>query len=333
MYKNYTQVERELMNKHTRSFYGIIGSSRSIQAVFDMIKRAAQTDVSVLITGQSGTGKELVAKAIHDHSLRRNGPYLPFNTGAIAPNLIGSTLFGHRKGSFTGAIQNQKGHFELAHGGTLFLDEIAGMDQEMQIALLRVLESKRIRPIGAARSTAVDARIIAASNKDLRRLASTGKFREDLFFRLEVFSIALPKLCERPEDIPLLAEYFLNRYNQKYSKSVTGIGNDALRQLQKYHWPGNVRELENAIQRGIVLTDNGKKLGRKVLPPQISAGQSGLEKLSIKPGMTLDEIQKQVIAMTLRSCGGNKAATAKTLGITRKALYDKLNRYNIKNSC
>jgi len=329
MYINYTPSEKKPMQKTPKSFYGIIGTSASMHAVFDMIRRAAQTDVSVLITGDSGTGKELVARAIHDCSSRRNGPYLPFNTGAIAPNLIGSTLFGHRKGSFTGAIQNQKGHFELAHGGTIFLDEIAGMDQEMQIALLRVLETKRIRPIGAARSKTFDARIIAASNKDLRRLASAGRFREDLLFRLEVFSIALPKLAERPEDIPVLFDYFLIKYNKEYSKSVTGVANDALRRLLKYHWPGNVRELENVIRRGILLTDNHKKITMSHLPLQISASKRGFEKLILKPGMTLDEIQKKVIGMTLHSCGGNKAVTAKTLGITRKTLYDKLKRYNI----
>jgi transcriptional regulator with PAS, ATPase and Fis domain len=318
------------MMSSAKSFYGIIGNTPAMREVFEMIKLAAKTDVPVLITGDSGTGKELVAKAIHDYSSRRKGPYLPFNTGAISPNLVSSTLFGHRKGSFTGAVQNQKGLFELAHGGTIFLDEIASMDQEMQIALLRVLETKTILPIGAARSKRVDTRIIAASNKNLRKMVSIGKFRKDLLFRLEVFSIHLPKLSERREDIPLLVNYFLKKYNKEYSKKVNGVTNDALRCLKNYHWPGNVRELENTIQRAVLLTENEKKIRIKDLPSQIIASKSHFEKLIITPGMTLDEVQKKVIVMTLSSCGGNKATAAKILGITRKSLYNKINRFNLE---
>ena len=318
------------MKKPAESFYGIIGKSPVIRGVFELIKRVAKTDATVMITGESGTGKELVARAIHDYSLRRNGPYLAFNAGAISSNLIASTLFGHRKGSFTGAAQNQKGHFELAHSGTIFLDEIASMDEEMQIALLRVLEAKRIRPIGATRSKKVDTRIIAASNKNLKRLVSTGKFRGDLLFRLEVFSVHLPKLSERREDIPLLVNYFLKKYNKEYSRKVNGTTRDALRCLKSYYWPGNVRELENTIQQAILISENGNRIKAKDLPSHVTASKTPSERLIIEPGTTLDEVQKKVIAMTLRSCGGNKAATAKTLGITRKALYDKINRYTVK---
>jgi DNA-binding NtrC family response regulator len=301
-----------------------------MQDVFDLIRRAARTDVSVFITGQSGTGKELVARAIHDHSPRNKGPYLPCNTGAILPNLVPSTLFGHQKGAFTGAVETQKGYFEQAAGGTLFLDEISAIDHEMQIALLRVLETKTVRRIGAMRSRRVNTRIIAASNKNLRRLVEAGEFRDDLFYRLEVFSINLPPLRKRREDIPFLVQHFINKYNKEFSKSVQGITRDAMHRLETCRWAGNVRELENTIQRSLVLTDNGKKIGVKHLPDRIVKAKGSEETILFRLGMTVDEVQKRIIEGTLRSCNGNKAAAARMLGITRRTLYNKLLKYGVR---
>ena len=320
------------MPKAVKGFYGIIGNTPVMYEVFEMIRRAAKTDVSVLITGDSGTGKELVAKAIHDHSLRRKGPYIPCNTGAILPSLIPSTLFGHQKGSFTGAIETQRGHFELAHGGTLFLDEVSSINQDMQVALLRVLETKSVRRIGAGRAKKVDTRIIVASNKNLRKMVSTGKFREDLFYRLEVFAIHLPRLVERREDIQFLVRHFINKYSKKFSKSIAGVAKEAMSCLKNNPWPGNVRELENTIQRAILLADNGRKIDLQHFPQKIAGADKTLnERLILEPGITLDQVQKKVIEMTLRSCGNNKAAAAKMLGVTRRTLYNKLISYGIKS--
>jgi DNA-binding NtrC family response regulator len=317
------------VRKTERGFYGIIGKSPAMQEVFDHIKRAARTDVSVLITGGSGTGKELVARAIHDHSPRNKGPYLPCNTGAILPNLVPSTLFGHQKGAFTGAIETQKGYFEQADGGTLFLDEISNIDQEMQIALLRVLETRTVRRIGAMRSRRVNTRILTASNKNLRKLVEAGKFRDDLFYRLEVFSISLPPLSGRREDIPLLVQHFINKYNKEFSKSVQGITREAMRRLENSRWPGNVRELENTIQRSLVLTDSGSKITVKHLPDRIVNRKGSEETILFSLGMTVDEVQKRMIEGTLRSCNGNKAAAARMLGITRRTLYNKLIKHGM----
>ncbi|MBN2468380.1 MAG: sigma-54-dependent Fis family transcriptional regulator [Deltaproteobacteria bacterium] len=311
------------------SFHGIVGASVPMREVFELIKRAAKTNVSVLISGASGTGKELVARAIHDRSDRRNGPYLAFNIGAVTSNLISSTLFGHRKGSFTGALENQKGHFELAHEGTIFLDEISSIDEDMQIALLRVLETKTIRPIGAARSKKIDTRIIAASNKDLRKLVSANKFREDLLFRLEVFSIHLPQLLDRRQDIPLLVDHFLQKHCRQLGRKIPGITTEARNALYAYSWPGNVRELENTLHRAILLTDDGIRIGKKHLPSKIVTATGQREKLVIEPGMTLHAVQKRIIEMTLRSCRGNKLLAAKLLGISRKTLYNKIKQYRI----
>jgi transcriptional regulator with PAS, ATPase and Fis domain len=319
------------MARKGTGFYGIIGQSAAMEKVFDHIKRAARTDVSVLITGESGTGKELVARAIHDHSPRSKGPYLPCNTGAILPNLVPSTLFGHKKGAFTGAVETRKGYFEQADEGTLFLDEISNIDQEMQIALLRVLETKSVRRIGAVRSRRVNTRIIAASNRNLRKLVSVHKFREDLFYRLEVFSIGLPPLRERREDIPLLVQHFINKYNKEFSKSVNGISRDAMHRLERCLWPGNVRELENTVQRSLVLTDNGRKITEKQLPDRVFGRSERDDAIYFKLGMTLEEVQKRMIEATLRKCNGNKAAASRMLGITRRTLYNNLVRYGIEH--
>jgi len=318
-----------VMKRSVKSFYGIIGKSHAMQEVFELIRRAARTDISVLITGESGTGKELVARAIHYHSPRRKGIYVPCNTGAILPNLVASTLFGYERGAFTGAIASQKGLFELADGGTLFLDEISSADQEMQVALLRVLESKTIRRIGAMKTKRVNTRIIAASNQNLKELVTAGRFRQDLFYRLEVFSIHLPRLEDRPEDIPLLVHYFLDKYKRQFSRSVRGITRDAMRCLEKGSWPGNVRELENTIQRALVMTDEMETISKAQLPRRLTKGSRRIDRIVIEPGMCLDDVQKKVIEYTLQMCGGNKAETARMLGITRKTLYNKLLGYGI----
>lgn len=244
------RLKKELYERY--SFHNIVGKSKKIREIFSLIEKIAPTNSTVLITGESGTGKELVAKAIHFSSQRKDQPFVSINCGALPENLLESELFGHVKGSFTGAYTDKKGLFEVAHKGTILLDEISEMSLWMQVKLLRVLQEKKIRRVGGTEEKEVDVRIIASTNVDLSEKIKEGKFREDLYYRLNVIRINLPPLRDRREDIPLLVEHFIKIYNQKTGKNIKGIKEDALKILEAYHWPGNVRELENCIERAVV---------------------------------------------------------------------------------
>ncbi len=307
-------------------FGEIVGQSKAIRQVAQRIRKIANIDVPVLITGESGTGKELVARAIHRASSRKDRPFIAVNTGAIAKDLIISELFGHEKGSFTGATEQRKGKFEEAHGGTLFLDEVSTMPEATQIALLRVLETNRIERVGSARSIDVDVRIVTATNVDLQELIAQKKFREDLYYRLNVYRIDLPPLRERKSDIPLLVNYFMQEFNKKYKTDVEKIDAKALDILQNYAWPGNIRELRNVVIHAMIQAK--EKILPKDLPPMVR--QPGGEEIRLKAGTPLPEVERISIVQTLRMVGGNKMKAAALLGISRKSLYNKLEEYHIK---
>lgn len=328
-------VRRALKNQGWKSpekteiplYFGeIVGQSKAIKNVVQRIRKIANIDVPVLISGQSGTGKELVARAIHHSSHRKDKPFIAVNTGAIAKDLIISELFGHEKGAFTGATEQRKGKFEEADGGTLFLDEISTMSEAVQIALLRVLETGRIERVGSSRSIAVDVRIVAATNVDLQQLIAENRFRSDLYYRLDVYRIDLPPLKERPSDIPLLINYFMQQFNQKYQTQVYGIQDQALNILKNYHWPGNVRELRNVVLHSMIQAK--ETITVKDLPPFVLKPAG--EEIRLKAGTPLPEIERLSIVKTLRMVGGNKLKAAQLLGISRKSLYNKIDEYGIK---
>jgi DNA-binding NtrC family response regulator len=323
-------------------FEGMIGMSLAMREVFERIINAASADIPVLITGETGTGKDLVAAAIHNRSKRRNKPYVPVNTGAIAPELIASELFGHEKGAYTGAIDRRQGLFEQADGGTIFLDEISTMDERTQVGLLRILETKKFRRVRGDKDIEVDVRVLAATNEALEEAIEKRRFREDLYYRLDVFHIHLPPLRERPGGITLLTNNFVIVFNALYQKAVKVIAPETYRCLRRYRWPGNVRELKNVIQRAVLMSKS-EELTPDVLPPRIqeanaapdrpltTAQQSDSSELpaSIHAGMTLDAVEKKFIAMTLADTGWNKKKAALQLGISRRALYNKLQKYSL----
>ena len=305
-------------------FEEIVGRSRPMQEVFKTIDDVAASSVTVLIRGESGTGKELVAKAIHKRSPRKNKLFVPVNCAAIPENLLESELFGHEKGSFTGAFERQLGKFEIASGGTLFLDEVSSMPLPMQAKLLRAIQEKTIERIGGAKPISVDVRIISATNIDLAQAVREKKFREDLFYRLNVIPIDIPSLRERRDDVPLLIDHFLVKYNKEFGKKVKGFSKEALDALARYDWPGNVRELENLLERMVVLWKGGN-IGAEKLPPEIS-GRS--PRATVRGGIfvesTLREAEKkfeaEFIRATLQKAGGSKGKAAKILGIHRNTL-------------
>jgi DNA-binding NtrC family response regulator len=307
------------------SFNQILGKSKPVQAIFELIRRITPSPSSVLITGESGTGKELVARAIHYNSPRAQGPFIPVNCAAIPENLLESEMFGHMKGSFTDAKADRKGLFEEAQGGTLFLDEISELPISLQAKLLRVLQEKEVRRVGGARSIPVDVRVIAATNLDLAGEVKAKRFREDLYYRLNVIEVHMPALRERPEDIPLLALHFTKKYAEPMNKPVAGLTEGALALLMDYAWPGNVRELENVIERGVTLT-RGEKIGSEDLP-QAVRGDSGdrhmIEEAAEKT-RTLAEVERAYILRVMEKTAGNKYQAAQVLGIDRKTLYRKL---------
>jgi len=301
-------------------FHNIIGKSQKMQEVFSLIEKVASSSSTVVIYGGSGTGKELVARAIHYNSLRVDHRFIPFNTSAVPETLIESELFGYTKGAFTGAVHNRKGLFEEAHGGTLFLDEIGTIQPPVQIKLLRVLQEREIARIGNNDRIKVDVRVIAATNEDLEAKMKRGEFREDLFFRLHVFPIFLPDLKARPEDIPLLAYYFLDRYSVENNKNVKSISKEALKALLEYPWPGNVRELENVIERAVILADQ-EYVTLDDLPANLREKSAGLIKMGLKERKSLEDVKKEYILEVLRMVGGNKQRAAEILRITPKTLY------------
>ena len=310
-------------------FGEIIGKSRPIKNVVKKISQVANIDVPVLVFGESGTGKELVARAIHSASNRKDHPFVAVNTGAIPKELIISELFGHEKGAFTGAVLSKKGKFEEADNGTLFLDEISTMSEQVQIALLRVLENQQIERVGSNRTIPVNVRVVAATNENLETMITEGKFREDLFYRLNVYYIELPPLRERKEDILLIAEYFIERFNTEFGKNITSIEDDAAEMIEKYLWLGNVRELRNIILRGMISAKD--TIRKKDLPESMIKGIPKGEEIRFQAGTSLPDIERVSIIKTLRMANGNKLKAAELLGISRRSLYNKLEDYEIKD--
>jgi DNA-binding NtrC family response regulator len=318
-------LRRQLQDRGT--FGRMIGNSLEMRKIYHVIEQAAPTPASVLIHGESGTGKELVAQTIHQLSPRVHQPFVPLNCAAIPDTLLESELFGHEKGALTGAINRRAGAFELAHKGTLFLDEISEMTPITQAKLLRVLQERNFRPLGGNREQSVDIRVIAATNVDPPEAVRQGKLREDLYYRLNVFSIELPPLRDRKDDVPLLAQAFIKEFNERSGKSIAGVSDAAMSQLERYHWPGNVRELRNVMERSQIVA-KGPFIEVADLPglasappPAASSGGGGLT-----AGTTVDEAERQLIDVTLQHTGGNKTRAAEMLGISLKTLHNKLNR-------
>jgi DNA-binding NtrC family response regulator len=312
----------------------IIGSSPVMQQVFDMIRQAGPTQATVLIQGESGTGKELVAHALHRLSTRAKGPFVAVHCAALAPTLLESELFGHEKGAFTGAGSQRRGRFEMADGGTLFLDEISETDAAVQVKLLRVLEEREFERVGGSEKVGVDIRLIAATNRNLRTLVEEGKFREDLFFRLDVVNINLPPLRDRIEDVPLLCGHFLREFSEKNEKKVDEITPDAVNILSSYSWPGNVRELRNTIEKMVVLARSGKLTARDIPPGIRDAARSSpvsatsrIEPGAAMSGITISGAEKALIIEALKRHGGNRTKAAKDLAISRRTLHRKLKEY------
>jgi two-component system, NtrC family, response regulator HydG len=308
-------------------FGPLLGSSSSMQTIYDMISRVAPTEATVLIQGESGTGKELVAQTVHQLSRRRKHNFVALNCGSVSPQLIESELFGHERGSFTGADRVHKGYFERAIGGTLFLDEVTEMPQELQIKLLRALETRQIVRIGGEQEIPVDVRVIAATNQDPDEAVKNGKLRQDLLYRLRVFPIHLPPLRERPGDIDILAEYFLSQLNRAEGTQKR-FNRSALDGLRAYAWPGNVRELSNAVHTAFILADD--EIGAPCLPPSLRDGlarpetHNGGPVLELRVGTSIDEAERRLILATLAACEGNKERAAHVLGISLKTLYNRL---------
>src|SRR6187549_420212 len=308
------------------SFGSMIGSSPSMRKVYQIVEQAAPTAASVLIWGESGTGKELVAKTIHQLSPRVQQPFVPINCAAIPETLLESEIFGHEKGAFTGAIDRREGCFELADRGTLFLDEIAEMTPATQVKLLRVLQERRFRRLGGRNEQSVDVRVIAATNVNPADAVKSGKLREDLYYRLNVFAIELPTLRQRKDDLPLLIQSFLAEFNTRNNKNVSALAPGAMRILEQYNWPGNVRELRNVIERAVILS-SGQFIVEKHLPPLVtSAPEVAKPTLSLTPGTTVEEAETRLILMTLEHTRDNKTRAAEILGISLKTLHNKLNK-------
>ncbi len=337
----------ELSKRHVssdpneRGRYRIIGQSPPMRAVYDVIEKVADTPSTVLITGESGTGKELIARALHQHSARATQPFVSVNCAAIPPDLLESELFGYEKGAFTGAVTSKPGRFELAHGGTLFLDEIAEIPVSMQVKLLRALQEQQFERVGGIKTIAVDIRLVAATNRDLKAQIADGAFREDLYYRLNVVHVHLPPLRDRPSDIPLLVEHFVRKFNAKLGRAVTGFDEPAMRHLLRYGWPGNIRELENVVERCMIFADDGQ-VGPSYLPPEVREleGSESTSDLEATPGQTgLKEavreatlrLEREFIGRALDQTGGNVTHTARLLKISRKSLQNKMKELGLRN--
>jgi len=322
--KENVDLKSRLKDKY--SLDNIIGQSEAMQHVYQMVEKVASRDATVLLRGESGTGKELIAQAIHQLSHRSAGPFIAVNCAALPDTLLESELFGHEKGAFTGAEKQKKGRFELAASGTIFLDEIGDISPATQVKLLRVMQSREITRLGSEETIQVDVRIIAATNRNLEELMKEGTFREDLYYRLNVFPINLPALRERREDIPELVIHFLKKNDQPEQK----IDAQTMRALMNYHWPGNIRELENIIERMIILSGE-EKITVDFLPPQFKGMTAGGDSLAIDipdEGLSIDEVEKELINKAMKKAGGNKSKAAKLLGITRRKLYSMVERLN-----
>ncbi len=321
---------REALGERYR-YKNIVAESEKMQAVLALVERVAPTNATVLIGGESGVGKDMVARAIHEHSNRAAGPFLKINSTAIPENLLESELFGYEKGAFSGAVTSKPGKFELADRGTLFLDEIGDVPPPIQVKLLRVLQDREFERLGGTRTHKVDVRLIAATNRDLRAALEEGSFREDLYYRLNVVAIDIPPLRERKEDIPALADLFLKKFARESGNSVERISPQALRLLMDYHWPGNVRELENILQRSVTLS-SGTTLEAADIHFD-SARRRSLETVPVLPdGFTLEQWEQEIIREALRRAGGNKSQAARALGLSRNALRYRLSQMGVADS-
>lgn len=321
-----TRLHKELTDRFRPS--NIIGNSRNIRQVYDLIEKVSQSDATVLILGESGVGKELVAHAIHYNSPRAKKPFIQFNGAALPADIIESELFGHEKGAFTGATAMRKGRFELADGGTLFIDEVGDMPVNIQVKLLRVLQEKSFERVGGNESIKVDVRIVAATNQKLDDLVAAGKFRMDLYYRLNVFPIVTPPLRERKTDIPLLADHFVAKYAKSSHKEVRRISTTAIDMLMAYHWPGNVRELENCIERAVILSSDGVIHGYH-LPPTLQTAETSKTGRRGTLRSALEEMEKEVIAEALKTSKGNMASAARELGLTERMMGIRARKYGI----
>jgi len=333
--QNLIQENRALKQQLERrySLDNIIGQDYKMLKVFDLIDSVADSRTTVLIQGESGTGKSLIARAIHYRSQRRDKPFIEVSCGALPETLLESELFGHVKGAFTGALTDKVGKFKAADGGTIFLDEISAASPALQVKLLRVLQERQFEPVGSNETETVDVRVILASNKDLAEEVAAGRFRQDLYYRINVVTIYLPSLRERISDIPLLAEHFLRKYSLQNNREVLGFTDEAMNYLQRYDWPGNVRELENVVERAVVLS-KGKYIEVDDLPPNLverveadKSGEVGYRPMSLKKA--LEEPEKRIIEMALRANNWNRQATAEVLQINRTTLYKKMKRYGL----
>ena len=329
-------LRRELEGVY--SFHNLVGKSAPMKDVYQLLEQASKLDITVLLNGETGTGKELAARAIHYHSARKERRFVPVNCGALPSELVESELFGHAKGAFTGAVGAKPGLFEEAEGGTIFLDEIGELPLPVQVKLNRVLQEKEIRRVGDNRPTPVDVRVIAATHRDLKAEVATGRFREDLFYRVNVFPVVLPALRDRREDIPLLASHFLEKHTGALRKDLSGIEADALRALTGYPWPGNVRELENAVERAVAVA-KGPKIELRDLPPDVKGTQEGaipgevLAKMPYREAVDLarDRVSRDYLTVLMREHEGNVTHAAQRAGMERESLHRLLKRYSIRS--
>lgn len=321
-----SRLQRQLKERFRPS--NIVGNSKSMQLVYDLIAQVSKSDATVLIRGESGTGKELVAHAIHFNSHRSSASFIKVNCGALPESVVESELFGHERGAFTGAISTRKGRFELAHGGTIFLDEIGDLSPTTQIKLLRVLQEREFERVGGSVTIKTDVRIITATNRDLEGLIKENKFREDLYYRLNVFPIHVPPLRERKTDIPLLADYFVEKYSKANMKEVLRISTPAIDMLMSYHWPGNVRELENCMERAVLLSSD-KVIHSHHLPPTLQTAQASGTSSTGALDTTLDSMERDLLLDALKSSGGNKAKAARALGISERVMGLRVKKHQI----
>ena len=331
----FQQLEQE--NVHLKeqlndrfNFSNIIGRSTAMQKLFETLGLVSPSEATALIVGESGTGKELIANAIHQNSPRSQRPFIKVNCAALPETLLESELFGHEKGSFTGAIARKQGRFQLADKSSIFLDEIAEMAPSTQAKILRVLQEREFEPVGSTQTIKIDTRIIAATNRELKEEIQTGRFREDLYYRLNVVTLEVPPLRDRHEDIPLLADFFLKQYADKNRKLVKGFTPRAMDLLMRHEWPGNVRELENVVERAVIMT-RGDMITPMDFPEtlQVLDAETGKKHVDMRPGRSLKEVEKDMILRTLDESGGNRTHTAKILGISRRTLQLKLKEYGI----
>ncbi len=327
--KSYNEVDKlrkakEMLEEQiSQPFKDIIGNSPVIKEVFTLIDKVAKTDANILILGENGTGKELIARAIHQKSMRKDNSFVSVDMGAITETLFESELFGHKKGAFTDAREDRPGRFELANGGTLFLDEIGNLTLSLQSKLLTALQSRQVTRVGSNNSMEVDIRLICATNMNLHQMVKEGKFRQDLLYRINTVEITIPPLTERGDDIPMLANHFLNHYSKKYRKDVLSISADAMTKLKKYPWPGNVRELQHSIERALIMADSATLQESDFL-----FSRKGNDAINVDT-LNLDEVEKAAVAKAIQLHNGNISKAAEELGLTRASLYRRMEKYGI----